>query len=705
VRYVTKTLHGVAGICSEWRERPRPRRTGALSFLANAARVMHLAWLATTVAALHLVPQPAHVSLLTGCRVDARQALAVLDRRPLDAGGLAVLRERWRALGITPRPGASLRVEVATEPDSSGLPGSYALRVDRAGVAIRHDDRDAGEGLFDAYATLAQLAVRDGVGWSVPCVAIRDAPALRWRILSDDVSRGPLPTMRYFKERIRTIASFKMNGYSPYMEHVFVDPKHPLPAPLDGITPGELRELAAYAARFHVAFVPEQQTFAHMHETLKLERYAPLAELPHGYLLSPANPSGEAYIRDLIGDELAALPASPPFFHIGSDEPSDLGRGQTSELVARDGEGAVFARHVVATATFVIAHRGGRPLIWDDALAKHPELFAQLPKRLVFVNWHYGTEPTYQPYIDRIAHGGFEQMIAPGALNWNEIFPDLDAALPNIDRFVSEGKASHVLGLFQTVWHDDGETLFEATWYPVAYAAASAWESGPVDRARFARDFPWAFFGSNDQRYADDIAALGRCRTLLHGNPREYGDYLFWADPLDRDLASVPDTLDLAALRTTAEGAMTHLRLAPPPPLHRNAAAVMAFAARRYDALGRSFQIAREARGYYDDARANADGKHDAYVFRGLNVAKYLFWEERDALLALEPQMRAAWEYEDRSSHEESVLERYHLAAGRAIERADRLSAVVYRDYIATKSLPTFDEALGLPVPAPRASP
>ena len=86
--------------------------------------------------------------------------------------------------------------------------------------------------------------------------------------------------MRYFKERIRTIAAFKMNGYSPYMEHVFADPHDPLPAPLDGITPAQLRELDAYARRFHVTFIPEQQTFAHMHNTLRYETYAPAAELP-----------------------------------------------------------------------------------------------------------------------------------------------------------------------------------------------------------------------------------------------------------------------------------------------------------------------------------------------------------------------------------------------------------------------------------------
>jgi len=659
-----------------------------------------LAALATTVAALHLLPRPSTVAITPGCRVDAGAVLSAVARDPFDSGAVALVDERWRALGIRPRAEA-VRAVLDTGAVPGTMPGRYGLRVDASGVRIRHARGDDGAGIFDAYATLAQLAERDGANWSLPCVSISDAPALRWRILSDDVSRGPLPTMRYFEERIRTIAGFKMNGYSPYMEHVFVDPKHPLPAPPDGITPRELHDLAAYAARFHVAFVPEQQTFAHMHETLKYERYAPLAELPHGYLLSPANPQGEAYVKDLIGDELAALGREPPFFHIGSDEPVDLGRGRSKDLVESGGEGPVFTTHVVRTAAFVIAHHGGRPLIWDDALAKHPELFSQLPKALVFVNWHYGTEKTYEPYIERIARGGFDQLVAPGALNWNEIYPDLDTALPNIDRFVSEAKAAHVLGLFQTVWHDDGETLFEATWYPVVYAAASAWERAPVDRDRFASDFPPAFFGTGDARYASDIAALGRCRTLLAGNPREYGDYLFWADPFAPDLATVPDSLDLSALRLAAEGAMEHLRLAPLPPLHPNAAAVMALAARRYDALGRAYQIPREARAYYDDARANAGGKHDNLVFRGLNVAKYLLWEQRDTLLGLEPLVRAAWDYEDRSSHEDSVLERYRLAADRAIERADRLTTVTYRDYVATHALPTFDDALGLVTRSP----
>jgi len=674
------------------------RLTLLVLFFAVLSRPVPASEADHTASALHLIPQPRSVKIVPNCTVRASSVLALLDHAHLDAGGLELLRVRWSALGVggaaKPAPAGPLPT-LRPEPLASLAPPAsaetYTLDVDARGVSLGNHNA---EGQFDALVTLAQLATRRGNVWEVPCVHIVDFPALPWRILSDDVSRGPLPTMRYFKERIRTIASFKYNGYSPYMEHVFVDPKHPLPAPLDGITPQQLHDLAVYAARYHVAFIPEQQTFAHMHETLRWERYAPLAETPHGYLLAPANPAGEAYVRDLITDELAAVPR-PPFFHIGSDEPADLGLGRSKELVATQGEGAVYARHVIDTANFVLAHGGAIPLIWDDALARHPELFGSLPKQLMFVNWHYGLEPTYRPYIDRIARGGFRQMVAPGALNWNEIYPDIDDALGAIDRFVTEGKAAHVEGLFQTVWHDDGETLFEATWYPILYAAASAWEQGSVDRARYARDFPSAFFGTDDARYADDLASLARCNALLHGNPRDYGDYLFWDDPFLPELANVPSVMDLPALRLSAENAIAHLRLAAPPPLHANAASVMFLAARRYDALGREYQIPQEAREYYNAAAANAKA-HAGSVYRGLYLARYLLWEQRDTMMSLEPLVRAAWEYENRPSHEASVLERYRVAADRAITRADRLGDVTFGDYAQKKTLPSFNAALGI---------
>jgi hypothetical protein len=541
--------------------------------------------------------------------------------------------------------------------------------------------------------TLAQLPQRTASGWRLPCVSIQDRPALQWRILSDDVSRGPLPTMRYFKERIRTIAAFKMNGYSPYMEHVFADPRNPLPAPPDGITPAQLRELDAYAARFHVTFIPEQQTFAHMHNTLRWEEYAPAAELPHGYLMSPSNPVTYQYLAQVLGDELAAIP-HPPFFHIGSDEPSDLGRGQTKPQVDAQGDAAVYAAHVSRVAR-LLAKSGARVMIWDDPIQRHPAILDNIPKSTVIINWHYGNEKTFVPYIQTIASRGFSQMVAPGANNWNEIFPDLATAIPNERRFIAEGKAAHVLGLFQTVWHDDGESLYEATWYPVLYAAASAWEAGDVDPARFQRDFPAAFFGSSDAGYGNDVATLAGIVRRLEASPYDSTDYLFWSDPLDRRIQARVAAYDLAGIRNDAERVLTHLSAAKPP-LHSNAAAVMALAARRLDYLARDYQIGKEARYYYDDAMAHKDDKGKGLVYRGLFIAKYNFWEIRDNMEELAPLYAAAWDYESRAGHRASVLERYHRAAQIAIDRADKINAMTYEDFVRKNLFPSFDQVMGL---------
>ncbi|MBV8355020.1 MAG: family 20 glycosylhydrolase, partial [Candidatus Eremiobacteraeota bacterium] len=585
-----------------------------------------------------LVPPPRAVAN-AGCAGERVFRRALRLPTSFDRGGRELLDERWTALGIS-------RTRVARDGDVTLRRAwfreeeRYRLRIGSNGP-IRVDANGA-EALFDAAMTLAQLARPLGHGaFALPCVQIDDAPALRWRIVSDDVSRGPLPSMRYFRERIRSLAALKINGYSPYMEHVFTDAAHPLIAPPDAITPAQLRELHDYAARFHVALIPEQQTFAHMHGTLRWERYANDAELPHGYLLSPAAAGTYAYLTRLLREVIGA-PVWVPFLHVGADEPVDLGRGRSKALVENEGTARVFAGHVNRVGR-ILARAGIRPMIWDDAVQKDPSILDLISRDTVIIDFHYGAEPTFRPYIARVAAQHFEQMVSPGANNWNEIYPNLDLALDNVGRFVADGKAAHVLGMFMTVWHDDGESLFEATWYPLAYAAASAWERATPDRRSFPRAFSWAFFGTRDGRYSQSVERLAAISARLHvGDDPDPGDYLFWSDPFD---ALVGDrmrrSVDLRALRLDAEAVLEKLHGARPP-LHRNAAAVMALAARRYDALGRRFQIGLEAKDSYEDARAHAGGSADAIVYRGLNVAKYLCWELRDDLLAIEPLYRAA---------------------------------------------------------------
>lgn len=631
---------------------------------------------------LHLLPRPQTISV-RGCAFAMKRALRVSTN--FDPAALEEIDERWSAQGMPSLVKTSgvtdIRITHANLP-----PQSYRLTTRADGsVLIAAADTD---GAFYGAMTLAQLPQRSTGAWMLPCVSVGDTPALRWRILSDDVSRGPLPTMRYFKERIRTIAAFKMNGYSPYMEHVFVAPQDPLPAPLDGITPAQLRELDAYARRFHVTFIPEQQTFAHMHNTLRYEKYAPAAEFPHGFLLSPASSLSVPYITRVIKDELAAVP-HPPFFHIGSDETSVLGKSQSSAMVAQQGLTRVYAQHINAMNE-VIKPSGARIMLWDDGIENDPAIMKLIPRNAVVVNWHYGAQKTFMPYISLLAKGGLDQMISPGDSNWNQIFPDVKTAITNERTFIDEGKSAHVFGLFQTVWHDDGESLFEATWYPVLYAATSAWEHGSIDPARYQADFPYAFFGTSDERYGQDVANLADIQTRMADAYDYSSNYLMWADPFDpRAAAHMAGVQSLRRVRLDAESVEEHL-LTATPPLHANAARVMFLAARKYDFIGRKFQAAGEIADYYDDAMTHAHQKGSPSG-RDLYWVKYWFWELRDGYEELEPLYAAAWRYEDRESHLASNLERYHFAAQRNIRRADAVYGATL-DYFSGKALPPLSD-------------
>ncbi|MDQ2681648.1 MAG: family 20 glycosylhydrolase, partial [Candidatus Eremiobacteraeota bacterium] len=432
--------------------------------------------------------------------------------------------------------------------------------------------------------------------------------------------------------------------------------------------------------------------FAHMHNTLKYEEYASAAERPHGFLLSPAAPLSLTYVTQLIRDELAIVP-HPTFFHIGSDETSSPGIGQSAALVKEHGLARVYADHI-NQMNRLIAPSGARLMLWDDGIENDPAIMKLIPKRAVIINWHYGAQKTFLPDIQLLASGGFDQMVAPGANNWNEIYPDITTALRNEKQFINEGKAAHVFGLFQTVWHDDGESLYESTWYPVIYSAAAAWELRSVEPARFADDFAPAFFGSRDDRYASDVAKLADILTRVEVGRYDSSDYLFWADPFDPRIAQRMQRVDLRTVRLEAEAVMTHL-ISAKPSLHSQAAAAMFLAARRYDALARHFQIAQEVRDYYADAKSQI-GAHRSRTVLDLFWCKYWFWEMRDSYEDIAPLYARAWSYESRPDHLAGNLERYHLAAGRAITRADKIQTMTNEEYLAQKTFPTLEETLGL---------
>src|SRR5216684_6985118 len=455
-------------------------------------------------------------------------------------------------------------------------------------------------GTFYGLQTLKQLVRGEDAGAFIPGVRIVDWPTMHWRAVSDDISRGPVPTVDYIKRQIRTEAFFKLNMHSFYMEHTFASESHPLIGPAGGsLTAAEIRELVAYAKRYHVELVPEQQTFGHLHKALRLEKYAELAETPYGDVLSPQQPGSYKLIADLYKELNELFPGQ--FFHIGEDETFELGEGQSKEEAKAKGVGVVYFEHLNRVRE-VLKPYNRRLMFWGDIALHHPDLIGNVPKDMIVMNWQYGAVDDYTKYIKPFKDAGLDQFVCPGAHNWNQIFPNIEAASKNIANFVRDGQQAGALGMMNTTWDDDGESLFESAWYPIILGAAASWQEGTLDFDKFDRDFDWAFFRADGDQFVKVTHALGGIPTLLNAGTT---DELFWRDPFTTQFQNQARNMfeRTSSTRLLAERSLEILiqndKLA-----RRNRATLsaMRLAAQRYDHLGRRMEVMKKFSDQYWDA-------------------------------------------------------------------------------------------------------
>src|SRR5882762_792973 len=381
-------------------------------------------------------------------------------------------------------------------------------------------------GVFYGMQTLKQLVRGEGRDAYIPGVKITDWPSMRWRGVSDDISRGPVPTVDYIKKQLRTFAAFKLNMHSFYMEHVFKSSAHPLIGPEAGsLTPAEIRELVSYARRYHIELVPEQQTFGHLHRALTIEKYSHLAEKPYGDVLSPQQEGSYKLIADWYRELNELFPGK--FFHIGEDETFELGEGQSRDAVKAKGVGVVYFDHLQKVQALLKLY-DRKLMFWGDIALNHPDLIDSIPKDLIVMNWAYGPRDSYMSRIEPFQKAGLQQFVCPGVQNWNQIFPNTDAAAINISNFVRDGQATNALGMMNTSWDDDGEALFESSWYGIMLGAAASWQEGALDLEVFDRNFDWVLFRNPGDQFVNVVHALGGVNKQLGISS---SDSLFWQDP------------------------------------------------------------------------------------------------------------------------------------------------------------------------------
>lgn len=677
--------------------------TRTLSLRLTALMVL-LVWTAVAANAqqISVIPQPRDAKASTAkFRIDRNTHITLADSKSADDRfaandfveetglSLKISRSRGRrsiligALNLPVIQSALKDVSVPTSLDREG----YVLVVENDRVVI---GGASAAGVFYGLQTLKQLVRDDSDGQYIQGAQIVDWPAMRWRGVSDDISRGPVPTLSYIKRQLRTMASFKLNMHSFYMEHTFASTEHPLIGPDGGsLTPAEIKELVAYAKSYHIELVPEQQTFGHLHKALKFEKYNSLAEVPYGDVLSPQQEGSYKLVADWYKELNKLFPGE--FFHIGADETFELGEGQSREAARTRGVGAVYFEHLNRVRE-VLKPYNRKLMFWGDIALNHPTLIEQVPKDMIVANWDYSPKDNYNSNINPFKNAGLQQLVCPGVWGWNQIFPNVDASSKNIINFVRDGQSASALGMLNTTWDDDGESLFEMGWYGIVLGGAASWQQGALDQKQFDANFDWAFFRNDGHEFVEVIHTLGGINTTVGlGTSNE----TFWRDPFTTGYQNYVRTNSekIRQMRLNVEEALEVL-LKNKQKARRNASMIpsLMFAAKRFDHMGRRAQTAEKLSREYWEAYLNLGDR--AKVRRLRRYASPIYDQLREMaeeLAELKLAYREQWLAENRPYWLESVLARYDATIAAWLKKSEAVEEVL-RNYDATSTLPNPEE-------------
>lgn len=544
----------------------------------------------------------------------------------------------------------------------------YRLRIDEDGVNLAATDA---AGLDWGMTTLLQIARTNK---TLPSLTIEDSPALKYRGVQHDISRGQIPTMATFRKLADVLAEAKMNVLELYIEHVYQFPSHPDIAPPDALTPEEARELFDYAAAKHLDVHALFQVLGHAGNILNKPQYAQfnigpcVGDAPCTATFDIRKPEAVAFVCELVDDICKALPGE--YLNIDITEinyESLIADGMTPAEVTD----LIF--NYVLEINEVVRGNGMRlmvaqgPLDSTGHLAGMGPKMADWPAEIMFGSY-YCSGGCYQPAWDndypRFKKYGVDFSAQPWIYSHSRVFPWTGASADFSDLEVSRGLQFGAVGSVTTDWGDMGNYhLTGQSWYPYLYHGAVAWAGGPIDRQYFDQAFTRQIYGIDGDSVARAINLVGNVSAIAYKKITEdgqvvdrvtdvFGNRLIWslnylfADPFtDADLGTFaePGVAGRQLIEATSEAESLLTCAIAATQRNRDNIDQVLLAAHGYAALGRKLV----ALGHYRDT-----------AYPRAQVAIELE-ELADSYEALREDFKRLWLAEDRENAN------FHRLAGR----------------------------------------
>lgn len=319
---------------------------------------------------------------------------------------------------------------------------------------------------------------------ALPTIAISDWSTFEKRGYMLDISRNKVPTMASLYLLIDQLSEWRINEFQLYIEHTFAYKNHKVvwenSSPM---TATEIQKLDAYCLQRGIDLVPNQNSFGHMENWLKHDKYLDLCECETDCKtiwgtrkrtsLAPTNPKSLELMQELYSELLPNFKSK--YVNIGGDETVELGLGKSKPLSDKIGKGQVYLDYLKKLNNEIITH-GKQTQFWGDIVLNHPELIKDIPKNMTALVWGYDATYPFDKNLAKFHEAELDFYVCPGTSSWRSEIGRNHNGFLNLKNAAIQGEKHEAKGFLITDWGDFGHFQPKSVSYPTLVLGASyAW--------------------------------------------------------------------------------------------------------------------------------------------------------------------------------------------------------------------------------------